>query len=197
MDTSEVHLSFLSSWMLRSREHMDLLVVTLFLYRSECSGHFGDFTEDKWQILWNSFSRVVSSLGHSPAVIPDVLRPEVLADAFGMQQGCERGCVHCGTLKLGCMIIFPSETQAGQENCSPSEVWCVLSCRGITVLEGLSLLLTLWFVWRWYSEHQAGKWIGVVKLEKRGCEKKLSMVINLPHQSSYIWWGKCQLLWGL
>lgn len=67
------------------------------------------------------FSRVVSSLGHPPAVISDVLRPGVLTDAFGRQQGSKRDWVHFGTLKLGCMIIFPSETQADKENCFPSE----------------------------------------------------------------------------
>lgn len=61
------------------------------------------------QFSLKHFSRVASSLGHTPAVISDVFRPGVLAAAFGMQQGCKRGWVHFGTLKLGCMIIFPSE----------------------------------------------------------------------------------------
>lgn len=74
------------------------------------------------------FSRVLSSLGHTPAVISDVLRPEVLAGAFGMHRGCKGSWVHYGTLEFGCMIIFPLEAQADEGNCfSSEETRCGLS----------------------------------------------------------------------
>lgn len=73
------------------------------------------------QFALKHFSRIVSSIGHIPAVTSGVLRPEVFADAFGMQQGCKGGWVHYGTLKLDCMIILPSQTQGDKENCFPSE----------------------------------------------------------------------------
>lgn len=91
-----------------------------------------------------------SSLGHTPAVISDVLRPGVLADAFGMQQGCKRGWVHWHTqIRLYDNIPFRNTSwQRELFSLGGNKVCSVLSCREVNVLKGLSLLLALWFVWK-------------------------------------------------